>query len=71
MDSPAGGQHPEGVLSPEKYQDRARAQAFRPNDDMENVDRLYREDRARYDALPSPVRTQHALYTYFKPGDDT
>jgi hypothetical protein len=57
---------PAGWLAPDQWQTDARARAFRTNDDMENVDRLFRTDRASYNALPTPVRMQHAMYVDFR-----
>jgi hypothetical protein len=57
---------PHGWLAPDAWQQNARAHAFRTNDDMEEVDRLFRTDRARYSALPTPVRMAHAMYVDFR-----
>ncbi len=49
-------------LTPAEYQEHARAKAFKVDPRMEEIDRMYREDRAKYDALPAPLHIQHGLY---------
>ncbi len=46
----------------EQWQADAAARAFKPNPEMENVDRMQRERPDAYDALGPAMHTQLGLY---------
>ncbi len=63
----AGRSSPPGWLDPAAYPEKARAEAMeRPDPQMEQVDRIYRTDRAKYDALPTELHVKYGLYCAMK-----
>ncbi len=52
---------------PEEYQEHARARAWLRDDGLERLVAMQRTDPARFDALPSRVQMQVAMYESMRP----
>ncbi len=56
---------------PEEYQEHARARAWRRDERLERLVAMQRTDSSRFDALPSCVQMQVAMYESMRPKEQS